>query len=163
MDCYMYVVMSCGVLSHPAVVICSCGCGCSYAGSCTQTQVRSSLSFAPLKIQGPQSNSFFCSEGSVVIDFTMFFRGVIDPVTATAPLKQAIESGKLGDFSVSNDSFTVTSPTLTPPPTLTPTPTGGYNHTSWWSLRIAVQLQCTSCYSIEKSRPCNAANGSNLW
>ena len=30
-----YIVMSCGVLSHLAVVICSCGCGCSYAGSCT--------------------------------------------------------------------------------------------------------------------------------
>ena len=100
-----------------------------------------------------------------MIDFTMFFRGVIDPATATAPLKQAIESGKLGDFSVSNDSFTVTSPTLTPTTTLTPTPTptGGYNHTSWWSLRITVQLQCTSCYSIEKSRPCNVANRSNLW
>ena len=81
-----------------------------------------SIIIAPLKIQGPQTNSFFCSEGSVVIDFTMFFRGVIDPVTATAPLKQAIESGKLGDFSVSKDSFTFTSPK--------PAPRGGYNHTS---------------------------------
>ena len=104
----MYVVMSCGVLSHLAVVICSCGCGCSYAGSCTWTQVRSSLSFAPLRIQGPQTNSFFCSEGSVVVNFTMYLRGVIDPVTATAPLRQEIESGKLGDFSVSKNSFAVT-------------------------------------------------------
>ena len=90
-----------------------------------------SINFAPSKIQGPETNSLFYSEGSVVVNFTMFFRGVIDPVTATAPLKQAIESGKLRDSAVSKVSFTVTSPT----------PTGGYNHTSWQSLRMTVQLR----------------------
>ena len=72
-----------------------------------------------------------------MVDFTMFFRGVIDRATATAPLKQAIESGKLGDFSVSKDSFAITSPT--------PKPTGEYNHASWWSLRETN----TSCSIIE--------------
>ena len=64
----------------------------------------------------------------------MFFRGLIDPVTATAPLRQAIESGKLGVFTVDKDSFTVMSPT--------PTPTGGYSHMSRWSLRETVLLLC---------------------
>ena len=67
-----------------------------------------------------------------MVEFTIFFRGLIDPVTATAPLRQAIESGKLGVFTVDKNSFTVMSPT--PIPTPTPTPTGGYSHMSWCRL-----------------------------
>ena len=49
-----------------------------------------SVAFAPSNIQGPAIDSFFYSEGSVVVNFTMYLRGVIDPVTATAPLRQEL-------------------------------------------------------------------------
>ena len=84
-----------------------------------------SITLAPPNIEGPQTNSFFCSEGSVVVDFTMFFRGLIDQEIATRPLKLAIESGKLGDFTVDKDSFSVMSPTTVSPTLLTSTPAGG--------------------------------------
>ena len=67
------------------------------------------VTFALPNIKSPQTNSFFCSEGSVVVHFTMFFCGFIDPVTATTPLRQAIKSGKLGDITVEKDSFTIMS------------------------------------------------------
>ena len=81
-----------------------------------------SIAFVPSNSQGSEINFSFYSEGSIVVDFTVYFRGFIDPLIATAPLKQAIESGKLGDFSVSKNSFAIMQPT--------PKPTGGYNHTS---------------------------------
>ena len=84
-----------------------------------------SITLAPPNIEGPQTNSFFCSKGSVVVDFTMFFRGLIDQEIATRPLKLAIESGKLGDFTVDKDSFSVMSPTTVSPTLLTSTPAGG--------------------------------------
>ena len=84
-----------------------------------------SITLAPSNIEGPQTKSFFCSEGSVVVDFTMFFRGLIDQEIATRPLKLAIESGKLGDFTVDKDSFSVMSPTTVSPTLLTSTPAGG--------------------------------------
>ena len=83
-----------------------------------------SITLAPPNIEGPQTNSFFCSKGSVVVDFTMFFRGLIDQEIATRPLKLAIESGKLGDFIVEKDSLSFMSPT-TVAPAFTSTPAGG--------------------------------------
>ena len=56
-----------------------------------------------------------------MVDFTIFFRGLIDQEIATRPLKLAIESGKLGDFTVDKDSFSVVSPTTVSPTTVSPT------------------------------------------
>ena len=78
-----------------------------------------------LNIQAPQ-NAFFCRKGSVIVDFTMFFRGFVDPKKAAQPLHDAIETGKLGSFTVFENSFSLKSTTTTSPSSA-PTTVGGYN------------------------------------
>ena len=61
-----------------------------------------------------------------MVNFTMFLRGPIDPDIAGTPLKQAIDSGKLGSFTVDKDYFTVVLSAATS------TSTGWYSHMCCW-------------------------------
>ena len=67
-----------------------------------------------------------------MVNFTMFLRRHIDPDIAGAPLKQAIDSGKLGSFSVDKDYFTVVLSTANSAASPTLTSTGWYSHMCWW-------------------------------
>ena len=69
----------------------------------------------PINRSKRSRHPFFRSKGSVIVDFTIFFRGDVNPNTATGPLKRAIESGKLGTLTVDKTSFSVDSTTATPP------------------------------------------------
>ena len=69
-----------------------------------------------------------------MVDFTLFLHGPVDPDMASTPLKHAIESGKLGSFTVDKDYFTVDKDNLTATSATSPisTSTGWYSHICWW-------------------------------
>ena len=77
-------------------------------------------------IQAPRNN-FFCRNGSIVVDFTLFFRGFVELEKAAKPLQDAIKTGKLGSFTVDANSFSLQPPTTTSPSSA-PSTAGGCSH-----------------------------------